>query len=148
MRVAIHTTLFGAVMVVLSVPTSHAASPQPTPQAQAAQSAQAPRARSLQLREMEARIRLMQEQMHRFRQSGNAEQRSTLLREHMRTMLGTMRMMREMGSQVTYGMMGEGGMGGGMMGRGMRADATTGATPRRQRRWMQDRRDIMQMMMD
>lgn len=140
-------------MVVLSVPASHGAPPQPTLQAQAAQSAQAPRARSRQLREMEARIRLMQEQMHRFRQSGNAEQRSTLLREHMQTMLGTMLMMREMGGQMMYGTMGEGGMGGGMMGQGMRgqgmrAGANTRATPRLQRRWMQDRLDIMQMMME
>ena len=155
MRTIIHTMVLGAAMVVFSVPASHGA---PPPMPRVAQSVRMSQARSTQLRQMETRIRLMQEQMRRFRQSGNSEQRSALLREHMRTMLGTMRMMRAMGGERMYGMMGEGGMGGGMMegrmmgqgmrGQGMRRGANSRATPRAQRRWMQDRLDIMQMMME
>lgn len=103
-------------------------------------------------------MRLLQEQMRRIRETTNPAERSRLLREHMQTMIAQMWAMRPMGGQMMYGIMGRRGMrggmrgrepmGGGMMGYGAMGGGNTGEMPSRQRQWIQDRLDIMQMMME
>ena len=105
-------------------------------------------------------MRVMQEQMYRLHEAKSPAERSKLLREHMHTMLEQMRAMRAMGGGLMCGrgMMGGGmmegraggcgSMGAGMMGSGMMGGGNSAATPSERRQWMQDRLDMMQMMME
>jgi hypothetical protein len=163
------TPLLAAAVAALSVAASRAAPPPPHP----AQSAAVTQRRSGQIRQLQARMRLMQEQMRRIDETHSPEERAKLLHEHMQTMLEAMRAMRAMGGGMMHHMMGgavtgrgmmggamtgrgmmggamtgRGMMGGAMTGRGMMGGASSRATPAAQRRWMQDRLDMMQMMME
>ncbi len=71
-------------------------------------------------------MRLMHEQLRRIRETTSPEVRVNLLREHMRTMMDQMRAMRAMDGRITSG----------MMPRGLMRDH------------MQDRLDMMQLMME
>ena len=114
---------------------------------------------------MQARMKLMQEQMRRIREAKSPAERQKLLREHMQSMMEQMRAMRALGGGKMSGMMGGGMMGGGMMsgrnmgggmmhGGMMGACLATGAsggksaTPVEQRECLQGRLDMMQMMME
>jgi hypothetical protein len=89
------------------------------------------------------RMKTMQAQMEKIRQTTDPKEREKLLAEHMKSMQEGMQMMRGMGGGM-MGMMG-GGMGAGMGG------GTTGS-PRgsgpQSAQMMQDRMDMMQMMME
>ena len=154
MKANLLSILCGAAFVAISSPTLRAAPP-PTP-ASALQS-QPSTADNRQLEQMQARMKLLQEQMRRIREAKTPAERSKFLREHMHTMLEQMRAMRSMGGSMMSGMMGHGmmgggmmrgGMGGGMRGEGMMGGGNTAATPAERRQWMQDRLDMMQMMME
>ena len=154
MKANLLSILCGAAFVGISSPTLRAAPP-PTP-ASALQS-QPSTADNRQLEQMHARMKLLQEQMRRIREAKTPAERSKFLREHMHTMLEQMRAMRSMGGSMMSGMMGDGmmgggmmrgGMGGGMRGEGMMGGGNTAATPAERRQWMQDRLDMMQMMME
>lgn len=103
-------------------------------------------------------MRLLQEQMRRIHETKNPAERSRLLREHMQTMVAQMLAMRSMGGGMMHGMMGRramaggmrgrGTMGGGMMGGRAMGGGNTGAMSSRQRQRIQDRLDMMQMMME
>ena len=137
--------LCGAAFVAISSPTLRAAPP-PTP-ASAVQR-QSSTADNERLEQMQARMKLLQEQMRRIREAKTPTERSKLLREHMRTMFEQMRAMRSMGGGMMSGMMGHGMMGGGMMREGMMGGGNATATSAERRQWMQDRLDMMQMMME
>jgi hypothetical protein len=89
---------------------------------------------------MQERMKTMQEQMNRIRETTDPEERKKLLQEHMQTMQEQMKDMRAMGGEMMMGMMGPGGGrgagGGGMM------------NPKARGKMMQDRMDMMQMMME
>lgn len=148
-------------MLVLAVPELHAAPP-PTPSSAQTQSPAPEQFSSRQWQRWVARMRLMREQMNRIHRTTRPKERARLLREHMHTMLEQMRAMRAMGGPMMSGTMNEGMarrgrmggramgervMGGGMMGRGVRGGNRMGR-PYAQRQWMQDRLDMMQMMME
>jgi hypothetical protein len=98
---------------------------------------------------MEARMKLMQEQMRRIRATKSPELRATLLREHMRTMMEQMQIMRAMGGRMMSGMMPRGRMGGPAMGHGMMGGGNRNAPSAEQCQRMQDRmRDQMQNRLD
>ncbi len=110
---------------------------------------------------MEARMKLMQEQMRRIRETKSPEMRAKLLREHMHTMMRQMQAMRAMGGRMMSGMMprgmmdspsmGHGMMGDGMMGGGNRPAPSAEQCQRmhdRMRDQMQNRLDMMQLMME
>jgi len=83
--------------------------------------------------QMMDRMKTMQAQMDKIRQTTDPKEREKLMTEHMKSMQEGMRMMRGMGG----GMMGM--MGGGMMGGG----AGSQSMP-----MMEGRMDMMQMMME
>ncbi len=130
MKANLLAILCGAAFVAISSPTLRAAPP-PTP-ASAVQR-QSSTADNERLEQMQARMKLLQEQMRRIREAKTPAERSKLLREHMHTMLEQMRAMRSMGGSMMSGMMGGG---------------NTTATPAERHQWMQDRLDMMQMMME
>ncbi|MFP5248944.1 MAG: hypothetical protein ACLGP3_03860 [Acidobacteriota bacterium] len=141
MKTNFPTVLLGVALASLSVPALRAAPP-------AARSSVATRATPKQIEQMQARMRLMQEQMRRIRETNSPAERARLLREHMQTMLEQMQAMRAFGGSTMYGMMGRRGTGRGMMGGGMMGGGNAAATPSERRQWMQDRLDLMQMMME
>ncbi len=90
--------------------------------------------------QMVDRLKDMQAQMDKIRQTSDPKEREKLLAEHMKSMEEGMQMMRGMGGG-TMGMMG-GGAGGGMMGGGQRGSG--GQSPQ----MLERRMDMMQMMME
>jgi hypothetical protein len=108
------------------------------------------------LNAMEARMKLMQEQMRRIRSTKSPELRATLLREHMHTMMEQMQAMRAMGGRMMSGMMPRGMMGSPLMGHGMMGGGNRNAPSAEQcqrmhdrmRDQMQNRLDMMQLMME
>ena len=166
------TGLIGAFILAMSAPVLRAAPPPPPAQPPAqAESPTSDHVSSNQWQQMLSRMKLMQQQMYRIHRAKSTAEREKLLREHMRTMLEQMQAMRAMGGSMMSGMMGRGMMsggmmgggttGGGMMGGGMGGGAMMGgatasgsgsgsqsATPAEQKRWLQDRLDMMQMMME
>ena len=93
---------------------------------------------------MQARMRLMREQMMRIHEAKSAAVRDRLLREHMQTMLEQMRAMRAMQGDRMCGMMGRGMMRGGMMPKGTGGPGRSAMSAQ----CMQSRLDMMQMMME
>ena len=108
------------------------------------------------LSEMEARMKLMQQQMRRIRETKSPQLRAKLLREHMNTMMAQMQAMRALGGPTMAAMMprqmmggpalGRRKMGGGMMSGGNRNASAEQCQQMRER--MQNRLDMMQMMME
>lgn len=94
MKANLATLLCGAALVALSGPALRAASP---PTLAAAAQSQSSRATDKQFEQMQARMKLMQEQMSRIRQATDPKERQRLLHEHMQTMLEQMKAMRVMG---------------------------------------------------
>lgn len=91
--------------------------------------------------QMMERMKQMQAQMDRIRQSTDPAERQKLMAEHMKSMQETMQMMRGMGGGM---MMGGGAMmGGPMMGEGMKGGGR-GPSPE----MMEMRMDMMHMMME
>ena len=82
--------------------------------------------------QMIERMKTMQAQMDKIRQTTDPKERDKLFAEHMKSMQEGMQMMRGMGG----GMMGGGMMGGGQRGGGQSAQM------------MEGRMDMMQMMME
>jgi len=147
--------LMGATLVALSVPVLNAATPPET--APAAQGPTAAHVPSKEMAQMQARMRLMREQMMRIHEAKSPAVRERLLREHMQTMLEQMQAMRATQGDTMCGMMGRGmmsdGMKGGahegMMGDGKMARGTAGAARGAiSAQCMQGRLDMMQMMME
>jgi hypothetical protein len=86
------------------------------------------------------RMKTMQEQMHRIRQTTDPAERQQPLQEHMQAMQGRMKDMRAIDGGMMMGMMGQGG-GKGRHGEGM-------MDPKARGKMMQYRVDMMQMMME
>ena len=155
MKTNLPALLMGATLVALSVPVLNAATPPAT--GSAAQGPAAVHVSSTEMAAMQARMRLMREQMMRIHKAKSPAERERLLREHMQTMLEQMRAMRAMQGESMCGMMGRGMMRGGMMGGaqkgikggGKMAPGTAGAArSARSAQCMQSRLDMMQMMME
>ena len=149
----------GVALALVAIAAAHAAAPSPR-SAPAKASQSAPMA-AKHLAAMEARMKLMQEQMRRIRATKSPEARARLLREHMHTMMEQMRAMRAMGGRMMSGMMPRGMMGSPSMGHGMMANGMMGGGNRnapsaeqcqRMHDWMRDqmqnRLDMMQLMME
>ena len=92
-----------------------------------------------QMMQMQDRMKTMQEQMNRIRQTTDPAERQKLLQEHLQAMQERMKDMRAIDGGMMTGMMGQGG-GKGMHGGGM-------MEPRARGKMMQYRVDMMQMMM-
>ena len=133
----------------------------PSPQPPPAHATESAAMAAQHLSAMEARMKLMQEQMRRIRATKSPEVRATLLREHMHTMMEQMQAMRAMGGRMMSGMMPRGMMGGPSMGPGMSGQGMMGGGHRhvpsaeqcqrmhdRMRDEMQNRLDMMQLMME
>ncbi len=151
----------GVALALFAIVTAQAAPPSPQPPAAQATEPASMTAQHLDLGAMEARIKLMQEQMRRIRATKSPELRARLLREHMHTMMEQMQAMRAMGGRMMSGMMPRGMMGGPSMGHGMRGDGMMGGGNRNapsaqqcqrmhdlMRDEMQNRLDMMQLMME
>lgn len=170
MKAKLTTGLMGAFILAMSAPVLRAAPPPAQPPAQA-ESPTPDQVSSQQWQQMLSRMKVMQQQMYRIHQTKSTAEREKLLREHMRTMLEQMQAMRAMGGSMMSGMMGRGMMSGGMMGGGTKGSGMMGggmmggglmggatasgsgggsqsARPAERKRWMQDRLDMMQMMME
>jgi hypothetical protein len=93
--------------------------------------------------QMIERMKTMQSQMEKIRQTTDPKERERLLAEHMESMHEGMRTMRGMGGGM-MGMMG-GGPGGAMAGGSMHRPRGSGP---QNAEMMQDRMDMMQMMME
>ncbi|MGE0873600.1 MAG: hypothetical protein AB7O31_02900 [Burkholderiales bacterium] len=93
--------------------------------------------------QMMERMKTMQAQMEKIRQTTDPKEREKLLAEHMKSMQEGMQTMRGMGGGM-MGMMG-GGMGGAMAGGTMGGPRGSGP---QSAQMMQDRMDMMQMMME
>ena len=157
MKSRLSVALPGVALALFAV--AHAAPPStPPPAAQATERASMA---AKHLSAMEARMKLMQEQMRRIRSTKSPELRATLLREHMHTMMEQMQAMRAMGGRMMSGMMPRGMMGGPSMGQGMMGQGMMGGGNRnapsaqqcqrmhdRMRDEMQNRLDMMQLMME
>ena len=152
MKSRLSVALPGVALALFAV--AHAAPPStPPPAAQATERASMA---AKHLSAMEARMKLMQEQMRRIRSTKSPELRATLLREHMHTMMEQMQAMRAMGGRMMSGMMPRGMMGSplmdhGMMGGGNRNAPSAEQCQRmhdRMRDQMQNRLDMMQLMME
>ena len=95
MKSRLSMALPGVTLALFAIATAQAAPPSPQPPA--AQATERTSIAATHLKEMEARMKLMQEQMRRIRETKSPEVRATLLREHMHTMMEQMRAMRAMG---------------------------------------------------
>ena len=159
MKSRLSVALPGVALALFAIATAQAAPPSPPPPA--ARATERASMAATHLKEMEARMKLMQEQMRRIRSTKSPEVRATLLREHMHTMMEQMRAMRAMGGGMMSGMMPRGMMGGpslghGMMGHGMMGGGNRNAPSAQQcqrmhdrmRDEMQNRLDMMQLMME
>ena len=148
-------------LFAIATATATAQAAPPSPQPPAAQATERTSIAATHLKEVEARMKLMQEQMRRIRETKSPEVRATLLREHMHTMMEQMRAMRAMGGGMMSGMMPRGMMGGPSMGHGMMGHGMMGGGNRnapsaqqcqrmhdRMRDEMQNRLDMMQLMME
>lgn len=144
--------LMGAALAALSVPVLNAATPPAA--APAAQDAAAAHSSTKEMAQMQARMRLMREQMMRIHEAKSPAVRERLLREHMLTMREQMRAMK---GNTMCGMMGRGTMSGGMnrgahegmMGGAKMPLGTAGdARSAMSAQCMQSRLDMMQMMME
>ena len=101
-------------------------------------------------------MKLMQEQMRRIREAKSPEVRAKLLREHMHTMMVQMQAMHVLGGPMMSGMMRSGMMDGISAGHGMTGSANRHASSSKQHPWsgdrmrdhLQDRLDMMRMMME
>jgi len=107
------------------------------PVAQGQTDTQSPDAK--QMTQMQERMKKMQEQMDRIHQAKDAKERQKLVQEHMQTMKEQMKDMRGMGGGMMMGMMGERGRG---------TPGSSGQYPAAREKLMQDRMDMMQMMME
>ncbi len=149
----------GVALALFAIAAAQAAPPSPRPPA--APATEPASMATKHLNEMEARMKLMQEQMRRIRATKSPEARATLLREHMHTMMEQMQAMRAMGGRMMSGMMPQGMMGGPSMGHGMMGHGMMGGGNRnapsaeqcqrmhdRMRDQMQNRLDMMQLMME
>lgn len=159
------TGLIVASILSMSAPVLCAATPPPTRSRARAESPAPSQVSSQQWRQMLSRMKVMREQMYRIHRAKTTAERDKLLREHMRTMLEQMQAMRAMGGSMMSEMMRGGMMGGRMTGGGMMGGAMAGGgtmgratvsgsgsgsrsvTPADQKRWMQRRLDMMQLMM-
>jgi hypothetical protein len=92
-----------------------------------------------QMTQMRDRMKEMQEQMDRVNKTQDPQERQRLMQEHMQTMQEQMTDMRAMGGGMMMGMMGQ--SGGGMHRKGK-------MDPEKRHQMMQDRMDMMQMMME
>ena len=95
MKSRLSVALPGVALALFAIATAQAAPPSPQPPA--AQATERTSIVATHLKEVEARMKLMQEQMRRIRSTKSPEVRATLLREHMHTMMEQMRAMRAMG---------------------------------------------------
>jgi hypothetical protein len=154
MKSRLSVALPGVALALFTIVTAQAAPPSPRPPAARATEPASMAAQPLGA--MEARMKLMQEQMRRIRATKNPEVRATLLREHMHTMMEQMQAMRAMGGRMMSDMMPRGMMGGPSMGHGMMGGGNRNAPSAQQcqrmrdrmRDHMQNRLDMMQMMME
>lgn len=159
MKSRLSIALPGVALALWAITAAQAAPPSPPPPA--AQATEPAAMAAQHLNEMEARMKLMQEQMRRIRATKSPEVRATLLREHMHTMMEQMQAMRAMGGRMMSGMMPRGMMGGPSMGHGMMGNGMMGGGSRnapsaqqcqrmhdRMRDQMQNRLDMMQLMME
>ena len=159
MKSRLSVALPGVALALFAIAAAQAAPPSPRPPT--AQATQPAAMAAQHLNEMEARMKLMQEQMRRIRATKSPELRATLLREHMHTMMEQMQAMRAMGGRMMSGMMPRGMMGGPSMGQGMMGQGMMGGGNRnapsaeqcqrmhdRMRDEMQNRLDMMQLMME
>ncbi len=159
MKSRLSVALPGVALALFAIATAQAAPPSPPPPA--ARATERASMAATHLKEMEARMKLMQEQMRRIRATKSPELRAALLREHMHTMMEQMHAMRAMGGRMMSGMMPRGMMGGPSMGHGMMGDGMMGGGNRnapsaqqcqrmrdRMRDHMQNRLDMMQLMME
>ena len=152
MKSRLSVALPGVALALFAV--AHAAPPSTRPPA--AQTTEPTPMAAKHLNAMEARMKLMQEQMRRIRSTKSPELRATLLREHMHTMMEQMQAMRAMGGRMTSGMMPRGMMGSPLMGHGMMGGGNRNAPSAEQcqrmhdrmRDQMQNRLDMMQLMME
>jgi len=94
---------------------------------------------------MQKHMETMMQQMDAIHKTDDPEKRDKLLQEHGKSMQEGMQMMRGMGGGMMKGMMGEGG--GGMMGKGG-SGMMKGGDKAMCQRTMEQRMDMMQMMMD
>lgn len=155
MKAKSSTLLCGVAAAVLSAPVL-CAPQRPNRLATAQASTQAP-ANGPQLEQVNARFRLMQEQMRRLHTTHNPQERSRLLQDHMRAMLTQMQAMRSLGRQrhsSVHGgqmqgreVMRHGAMGGAMMGRGRSSRGASNAAETQRAQWMRQRLEMQQMLM-
>ena len=144
----------GAALALLAIAAAQAAPPSPRPPP--ARATEPASMAAKQLSALEARMRLMQEQMRRIRATKSPEVRARLLREHMHTMMRQMQAMRAMGGPMMSGMMRRGMMGGISMGHGMAGGGNRQVSGAKRHPWsenrmpdhMQDRLAMMRMMME
>ena len=151
--------LQGVALTLFAIAIAQAAPPSVQPPA--TQATERSSIAATHLKEVEARMKLMQQQMRRIRETKSPEVRATLLREHMHTMMEQMRAMRAMGGRMMSGMMSRGMMRGPSMGHGMTGHGMMGGDIRnapstkqcqrmhdQMRDQMQNRLDMMQLMME
>ena len=159
MKSRLSAALPGVALALFAIVAAQAAPPSPQPPP--AQATDRTSMAAQHLSAMDARMKLMQEQMRRIRETKSPEVRATLLREHMHTMMEQMRAMSAMGGRMMSGMMPRGMMGGQVMGQGMMGHGMMGGGNRnapsaqqcqrmqdRARDQMQNRLDMMQLMME
>ena len=147
MKSRLLVALPGVALALLAIAAAQAAPPSSRPPA--AQATERASMAATHLKEMEARMKLMQEQMRRIRATKSPELRATLLREHMHTMMEQMHAMRAMGGRMMSGMMPRGMMSGPSMGHGMMGGGNRNAPSAQQCQRMRDRmRDHMQNRLD
>lgn len=138
------SALIGAMIVALSVPALYAAPPVAN---SAAPEAAAPaNVSSTELKPLQARMMVLQDQMTRIRGTTDPTEREKLLREHTQTMLEQTLAMRAFAGGLMSGTMGDGMMGRRMMGRGA-AHGSQSSTPGEHGQMMQERLEMMQTLM-
>ncbi len=135
MKSRLSIALPGVALALFAIAAAQAAPPSPGPPAARATEPVSMSAKHLS--EMEVRMKLMQEQMRRIRETKSPAIRAKLLREHMHTMMDQMQAMRAMDGRM---------VGGG--------NQTSSSAEQRQwsqgrmRDHMQGRLDMMQLMME
>lgn len=102
--------------------------------------------KSKEMPQMQDNIKKMQEQMDKIAKTTNAKERQTLMQEHMQTMQENMKTMRSMGGPAMKG----GGMGMGMdpSQAAPKAGGIAGGDVNARQEMMENRMDMMQMMIE
>ena len=99
-------------------------------------------AQGMDMSQMQGNMKKMQEQMEKMQKTTDPKERQKLMGEHMQTMMVSMKTMRGMGGS----MMMEGSQSGGMMTGGKKDGMPTGDMMKHHE-MMEQRMDMMQMMM-